>query len=101
MGWPIKMLFVGEFGIVVAWLVGAAFIPSLALFAGIWSGSSKLFEVVYFMLWYVGALNQTPLLDFIGITGELHNSNTTILFILLTITLLFLTIVGRRVWVSR
>jgi hypothetical protein len=30
----------------LAWTAGVFFIPSLALALGVWSGSSKLFEVV-------------------------------------------------------
>jgi hypothetical protein len=50
--------------------IGAAFIPSLALAFGTWSGSSKLFEVTYLLLWYVGLLEHTPSLDFAGISAE-------------------------------
>jgi len=34
----------------LGWLVGACFIPSLALACGAWSGSSKLFEILYTLL---------------------------------------------------
>ena len=33
---------------------------------GVWSGSSKPFEIVYVSLWYLGPLNKVPGLDFIG-----------------------------------
>jgi hypothetical protein len=50
----------------VAFLSAALFIPSLALALGVWSHSSKPFEVVYMTLWYLGPLNKVPGLDFIG-----------------------------------
>ena len=45
---------------------GALFIPSLALALGVWSDSSKLFEALYTVWWYVGPLHQVPSLDFVG-----------------------------------
>jgi len=49
-----------------AWLIGAMFIPSLALAMGVWSRGSKLFECFYTALWYIGPLQPTRELDFIG-----------------------------------
>ena len=43
------------------------FIPSLALALGIWTGSSKPFEVIYVLLWYLGVLNKVLELDYAGI----------------------------------
>lgn len=48
------------------WLVGAAFIPTLAIACGSLTGGRKLFEVIYTLLWYIGPLNKAPLLDFSG-----------------------------------
>ena len=36
----------GDWRGLLAWLTGALFIPTLALALGVWSGSSKLFEIV-------------------------------------------------------
>jgi hypothetical protein len=52
------------------WAVGALFVPSLAVFLGCASGSSKLFEILYLLLWYGGPLNSVPFLDFMGATEE-------------------------------
>ena len=41
----------------VALCCGAAFIPTLALAAGVWSQSSKLFEAVYLVWWYLGPVH--------------------------------------------
>jgi hypothetical protein len=45
---------------------GAIFIPSLALAAGVWSGTRKLFEILYMVIWYLGPLSNVPGLDYIG-----------------------------------
>lgn len=50
----------------LAWLAGVLFLPALALFLGIFSGSSKPFEGLLTALWYVGPMNHTPGLDFTG-----------------------------------
>ncbi|TFH40962.1 MAG: hypothetical protein E4H01_15675, partial [Lysobacterales bacterium] len=60
----------GQWGHVLAWGIGVLFVPSLALTLGVWSGSSKLFEVVYVILWYIGPMNRMPLFDYMGITNE-------------------------------
>lgn len=51
-----------------AWFAGALFIPSFALALGIWSGSSKAFEAIYTVWWYLGPGHQMPGLDFMGTT---------------------------------
>lgn len=45
---------------------GAIFVPALALAAGVWTGNGRLFEVVFVALWYIGAINHVPVLDFMG-----------------------------------
>ena len=62
----IRALMSGNFAIVGYWLIGAAFIPSFAVFCGIITGARKLFEVLYTIIFYMGPLNKVPLLDFTG-----------------------------------
>jgi hypothetical protein len=49
-----------------SWLAGAAFVPAMALASGSWSGSGKLFEALYTILWYLGPLNRTAAFDYTG-----------------------------------
>jgi hypothetical protein len=65
-GAALKFLISGNVTGLIAFVSGALFIPSLALALGVWSGSSKPFEIVYVSLWYLGPLNKVPGLDFIG-----------------------------------
>ncbi|MFT3890576.1 MAG: ABC transporter permease subunit [Anaerolineales bacterium] len=65
-GAALKFLFSGNTTGLLAFLSGALFIPSLALVLGVWSGTSKPFEIIYVSLWYLGPLNNVPRLDFIG-----------------------------------
>jgi hypothetical protein len=78
-----------------AWATAALFIPSLALALGVWSSSNKLFEVLYMVLWYVGPVNQTPYLDFMG-TGELVSMGVLSIYWIGTVVLLGLAALGRR-----
>jgi len=75
----------------LALFAGAVFIPSLALALGIWSGTSKVFEVVYVTMWYVGPLNRVPEVDFIGASG----TSSPINFILLSAALVAVAMIGR------
>jgi hypothetical protein len=61
-----RLLLVGDGRGLLAWLIGALFIPTLALTLGVWSGSSKLFEIIYTLLWYAGPMHETSQLDFMG-----------------------------------
>lgn len=76
-----------------AWFAGALFIPSLALALGVWSGSSKLFEALYTVWWYVGPLHQLPSLDFVG--GSRASSSPG-LYLILAAGLLLASCLGRR-----
>ncbi len=53
-------------------LTATFFIPSLALCLGIVSGTSKFFEGVYTLLWYVGPMNHAPGVDFTGAGDQSH-----------------------------
>jgi hypothetical protein len=52
-----------------AWCAAALFIPALALALGTVGGSSRWFEVVYTLLWYLGPINGVPAFDFAGASG--------------------------------
>ena len=82
----------GDSTTLLAVISGAIFIPSLALASGVWSGTSKLFEILYMALWYIGPLNHAvPELDFIGTTSNGYPG----LFIPLSIVLILAAFLGR------
>ena len=58
----------GNWGYLVALLIGAFFVSSLALALGTLSGTNRLFEIVYMTIWYIGPLNHMPIFDFLGAT---------------------------------
>jgi hypothetical protein len=61
--------FAGNPAAVAAIVVGAIFIPTLALACGAASGTSRLFEIVYLVLWYVGPMNGTEGIDFTSVSA--------------------------------
>ena len=65
----VKFLSLGDTHSVIAWLVGALFIPSLALAFGVLTGSSKPFEIVY-VVWMYLILQRVPALDFVNLTSS-------------------------------
>jgi hypothetical protein len=73
-GFGVRALLSADWHGFAPWLAGALFIPSLALALGVWSGSSKFFEALYTVWWYVGPANHSPGLDFIGTTSASSNS---------------------------
>jgi len=66
----LRLVIVGDLTGLVWSLIGAIFIPSLALACGVWSNGSKLFEILYILFWYLGPINRLPQLDYLGVTGE-------------------------------
>ena len=79
-----------------AWTVGAMFIPALALALGVWSGSSKLFEGLYTVLWYIGPAQPTRELDFIGASPAAVASGIPLYYLAAAAALLAVAVVGRR-----
>jgi hypothetical protein len=60
----IRYLIAGDLAAAGGLLAGLAFIPSLALACGAWTGNARLFEVLYMVLWYGGPIEGVPPLDF-------------------------------------
>lgn len=93
-GTGIRALLAGDWGAIVASAAAVVFIPALALALGVWSGTSKTFEAVYTIWWYVGVVNHAPGLDF---SGTLEQSRAPIVFVVLALALVAAAYAGRRV----
>ncbi|WP_369900079.1 hypothetical protein [Bacillus manliponensis] len=87
----VQFLLSGETVLLMSWLSSIVFIPTLSLALGVWSGSRKLFEVVYILWWYLGPVNDIPYLDFLGV-----KSTQPILYVSLSFILLCIAIVGQQ-----
>jgi hypothetical protein len=89
-GAAIKFLGAGDTASLIVWLSAALFIPSLALALGVWSNSSKLFEVTYISMWYL-AMNRLDAVDFFGV----NSNGNVVFFIPLSIALSVFAYIGR------
>jgi hypothetical protein len=85
----------GDPASLAALLAGIAFVPSLALSLGVWTGSAKAFEVIYMLLWYAGPMNRIPPIDFVGATQPDAGARAPITFVALAAALLALAVLGR------
>ena len=91
-GAAVQYIVAGEISSLLSLLVGMLFIPSLALMLGVWTGSSKAFEVVYVLLWYLGLLNKVSELDFLG----MHTTGNWQVYFALSVIFFITAIIGRQ-----
>ena len=100
-GVALNMALHGEWLGVLALVVGALFIPSLALCLGVWTGSSKSFEFIYSLLWYIGPLNQVESLDFMGVVPGSAEAGIWQIYLAIALILSVLAFIGRKVQIQR
>ncbi len=92
----VRFVIAAEWGSLLAWVVGACFIPALALAMGVWTGSSRAFEGLYTAFWYMGPLQPIPAIDFMGSSRAAIEQGTPTVFALATLVLLALAFAGRK-----
>jgi len=93
LGYVLRLLISGDLHAALAWLAAALLIPSLAVALGVWSGSSKLFEVIYTLWWYTGPMSHVPGLDFLSSS---HSFRTPAIYLCSAFVLLIAAYLGRR-----
>jgi hypothetical protein len=97
-GMLIRSMLTGQFLLFLSLIIATLFIPSLALFLGKLSGSRKVFEIVYLLLWYIGPINKLPVLNFMASDIGVIHSPVPLFFLLLTLLILsVLPLISRRV----
>jgi hypothetical protein len=79
-----------------AWAVGAFFIPTAALCLGVWSSSSKPFEILYTLLWYIGPMHALPAFDFMGSAPATSATRYPLVYFALTAILFVMAVAGRK-----
>ena len=94
-GVMIHCIIAGEWESLMAMAVGGLFIPTLAVALGIWSGSGKLFQMVFMLMWYLGPLNKWDVMDFMGASQQSLDRGLFLYYLLATIILLMLAVIGR------
>jgi hypothetical protein len=91
----------GDFAGVAALSAGALFIPSLALFLGVWTGSSKVFEFLYTLLWYIGPMNGVVSLDFMGVVPDSVETGVWLWYLGGTVFLVLMAFLGRKLQLQK
>jgi hypothetical protein len=91
----IRLALMGEITGLLAWIVGALFVPALALALGVWVGNSRAFETIYPLLWYIGVINQLPTFDYTGATAEGLKMGMPVVYLGITAGLVVLAVFGR------
>jgi hypothetical protein len=89
-GAALRFAAAGAWRELLALAVGALLVPALALAAGVASGGTRLFEVLYLLVWYLGLLNALPLFDFLA-----PRPSASFGFLLATLTLLLAATLAR------
>jgi hypothetical protein len=95
-GFGLRALLMGNWRGLAAWLIGAAFIPACALALGVWSGSSKPFEIIFCLAWYIGPLHAFSPLDFMGSAPATALTYYPLIYLAATALLAIGALVGRR-----
>jgi hypothetical protein len=90
----LRLVIAGDGHALLAWCVGALFIPALALALGVWTRSGKFFEGLYTALVYAVVQQAAPL-DFMGAVATAPRNNPAI-FGSLTLLFLLLAVWGRQ-----
>jgi hypothetical protein len=93
-GW-LYLALMGETVSLLAWFVGALFVPALALALGVWVGNSRAFEVVYLLWWYMGLMEGVPALDYAGATARGLAMGMPFVYLGITLALLVVAVLGR------
>ncbi|NOT34655.1 MAG: hypothetical protein HOP12_10870 [Candidatus Eisenbacteria bacterium] len=91
-----RLALAGDGAPFAAWLVGVTFVPAFALACGVLTGSTRLFEASYLMLWYAGPLNGVPALDFGGASVPAGAFGTAFGFAIATAGMLTVAMAARR-----
>jgi hypothetical protein len=90
-GFGFQMMVYGGLWEGAAWFVGSLFIPTFALGLGLWTGTSKVFEVSYLLFIFVGLLNEVEIFDFMGsIPSTVQRGQYGVYFVLILLMVPFI-----------
>jgi len=92
----LRLALSSEWVSLAALLIGAMFVPTLALAMGCWSGTNRLFEAVYLFFWYLVAIQDIPYLDFMGRMPDMIGMGIPWIYAGVVIVLFGMALLGRR-----
>jgi hypothetical protein len=80
-GAGVRLLATGGASALLPWIAGAAFLPSLALALGVWSGTSKPFEGILTAMWYIGPINRVSGIDYTGSSNGPEMTHDAVMYL--------------------
>jgi hypothetical protein len=86
----------GELVALPGLVVGALFLPSLALALGTWTGSNRLFEVVFAAFWYLGIWGRITPFDLLGARPAALAAGVPLYYLAASAVLVAVAIAGRH-----
>jgi len=95
LGFAMRLAVSGDVAGLAAWSAGACFIPSLALALGTWTTSTRAFEAIYTVWWYVGPMKGIAALDFTGAAAASAPFNAAAVYGGGAVALLAVAVLGR------
>jgi len=85
-----------EWLLLVQLIIAISFTVSLAYFCGAFTGTKRMFEVLYPALWYIGPIQTALYVDFFGVNSQASwQAGVPYYFVAISISLLMLTIRAR------
>jgi hypothetical protein len=91
-----RLVLAGEWGAALGWLAGAMFIPASALAAGVWSGTTRLFEALFVVCWYIGPLQNLTSFNFMPVSSAAVNAGLPALYLVLAAACIGVACIGRH-----
>jgi hypothetical protein len=86
-----------EWLLLVQLIIAISFTVSLAYFCGAFTGTKRMFEVLYPALWYLGPIQTALYVDFFGVNSQASwQAGIPYYFLVISISLLMLTINAKR-----
>jgi len=92
----VRLLLGGEIMHVLALIPGALFVSAFAIALGSWVKSSRIFEITYLLLGFIGLIAKETPFDFIGLSDQALGAGVPWVYLGLTIGLLALAALGRK-----
>ena len=89
----IRFAFMAEWVLLIQVIIAISFSVSLAYFCGAFTGTKRMFEILYTSIWYIGLIQTALYLDFFGVNSEVSwQAGIPYYFIAISVGLLMLTV---------
>jgi hypothetical protein len=98
LGSALRFAAMSEWLLIIQLIIAISFTVSLAYFCGAFTGTKRMFEVLYPAIWYVGPIQAALYLDFFGVNSQVSwQAGTPYYFLAISIALLVLTVRNKSV----